>query len=80
MIMMGKSIRQIWVNAGNMVFLCKNCVKYQYASLTVCAYAHVFRKSAVCVLIGACALIKTNTVIILIIIIIIMQLSTCMNM
>ena len=48
--------------ALNAMILCKNCVKYQYASRAVCAYAHVFRKRSGCALIGACALIRTNTV------------------
>ena len=49
-------------NVVNTVFLCKNCVKYQYASRAVCAYARVFQKRPWCVLIGACALIRTNMV------------------
>ena len=51
------------LNAVNTVFLYKHCVKYKYASRAVCAYAHVFRKRPECALIGACALIRTNTVI-----------------
>ena len=38
------------------------CLKYQYASRTLCAYAHVFRKRPGCALIGACALIRMNTI------------------
>ena len=38
------------------------CVKCQYASLAVYAYAHDFQKQPGCALIGACALIRTNTV------------------
>ena len=48
--------------AINTVFLCENCVKYQYAGLAVCAYAHVYQKQPGCALIGACALIRTNMV------------------
>ena len=29
-------------NAFNTVFMCKMRIKYQYASPSVCAYAHVF--------------------------------------
>ena len=43
--------------------MCKIGIKYQYACQAVCAYAHDFRKRPGCVLIGACALIRTNTVI-----------------
>ena len=50
-------------NAVNMVSMCKVCIKYQHAiSQKVCAYAHAFRKRPGCALIGACALIRTNTV------------------
>ena len=49
-------------NVVNTVFLSENCVKYQYARRAVCAYARVFRKRPGCALIGACALIRTNTV------------------
>ena len=34
---------------------------YQYVSRVVCAYAHDFWKRTGCALIGACALIRTNT-------------------
>ena len=44
------------------VFLCKNCVKYQYARREVCAYSHVFLKQSGCAFIGACALIRKNMV------------------
>ena len=36
--------------------------KYQYFSRVVCAYAQIFQKRPGCALIGACALIRTNTV------------------
>ena len=36
--------------------MCKNCIKYQYVNLAVCAYEHGFRKWLGRVLIGACAL------------------------
>ena len=36
--------------------------KYKYAGRAVCAYVHAFRKRPGCALIGACALIRTNTV------------------
>ena len=49
-------------NVVNTVFLCKNYVKNRYASQAVCAYAHVLGKRPGCALIGACALIRTNTV------------------
>ena len=52
-------------NAVNNVLLCKNCVKYQYASRAVCSYANVFRNWPGCALIGAVALIRTNTVFVL---------------
>ena len=42
--------------------MCKIVIKCQYASRAVCAYAHVFQKRPGCALIGACALIRTNTV------------------
>ena len=48
--------------AVNTVFICKMCIKYQYASPEVCACTHVFWKRQGCALIGACALIRTNTV------------------
>ena len=50
-------------NATNEVFLCRIGVKYQYTIRVVCAYARVFRKRPGCALIGACALIRTNTVV-----------------
>ena len=48
----------------NTVFICRIGIKYikQIASRTVCAYAHVFQKLPGCALIGACALIRMNTV------------------
>ena len=49
-------------NKGNLVFLCNYCLKYQYASRAVWAYAHVLRKIPGCALIGACTLIRTNMV------------------
>ena len=49
-------------NAVNMVLMCTIGVNYQYASRAVCAYAHVFCNQAGCALIGACVLIRTNTV------------------
>ena len=42
--------------------MCGIGVKYQYEIRAVFAYARVFRK---CALIGACALIRTNTVLFL---------------
>ena len=44
------------------VFICSMCVKYKYASRTVCGYANDFRKSPGCALIGACVLIRMNMV------------------
>ena len=35
---------------------------YQYARRVVCAYVYDFQKRPGCALIGACALIRTNTV------------------
>ena len=49
-------------DAVNTVFMCKFGIKYQYAGRAVCAYAYVFWKRPGCVLIGACSLIRTNTV------------------
>ena len=49
-------------NAVNTVFMCKNDIKHQYVSRTVCAYVRAFRKRLGCALIGACTLIRTNTV------------------
>ena len=51
-----------FLNTFNTVFMCKIGLKYQYASRTVCTYAHGFQKRPGCALIGACALIRTNTV------------------
>ena len=51
------------INASNEVLMCRIDVKYQYNIRAVCAYALVFRKRPGCALIGACALIRTNTVI-----------------
>ena len=42
--------------------MCKIAVKYKYASRAVCAYTHIFQKPRGCALIGACAVIRTNTV------------------
>ena len=50
-------------NAADTVSMCKIGINYQYATRAVCAYAHSFRKLRGCALIGACALIRTNTVI-----------------
>ena len=50
-------------NAANIVKMNKMCVKYQNASQAVCAYLHIFRKQAGCTLTGACAPIRTNTVV-----------------
>ena len=49
-------------DAVNTVFMCKIGIKYQYASRAVCAYAYVVEKLPGCALIGACVLIRTNTV------------------
>ena len=46
----------------NMVFMYKIGIKYQYVSHAVCSYAHLFQERPRCALIGACALIRTNTV------------------
>ena len=46
----------------NVVLMCKIGIKYQYFNRVVCAYAHFFLKRPGCALIGACALIRTNTV------------------
>ena len=45
-----------------MDLMCKIGVKYYYASLGVCAYAPVCGKRPRSALIGACALIRMNTV------------------
>ena len=51
-------------DAVDTVFICKIGIIYQYASRAVCAYAYVFGKRPGCALIGgACALIRTNTVV-----------------
>ena len=50
------------VNASNALSLCRIVVKYQHTIGAVGPYAHVFRKPPGCALIGACALIRTNTV------------------
>ena len=42
--------------------MCKIGTKYQYCSRVVCACAQLFQKQPGCALIGACALIRTNTV------------------
>ena len=49
-------------NASNVVLMCKIGEKYQYTIRAECADAHAFWKPSGCVLIEACALIKTNTV------------------
>ena len=49
-------------NAVNTVCMCKNGIKYQYIRRAVCAYAHAFQKRPGCALLGACALIRMNTV------------------
>ena len=49
-------------NAANTELMFKIGIIYQYASRAVCTYAHIFWKRAGCVLIVACALIRTNTV------------------
>ena len=49
-------------NAVNMVIMCKFGLKYQYAGRALCAFAHIFRERLGCALIGACALIRMNTV------------------
>ena len=51
-------------NASNPVLMCRISVKYQFTIQAVCAYSYVFffRKYRGA-LIGACALIRTNTVI-----------------
>ena len=46
----------------NAILKCKTAEKYHYAHRVVCAYAHDFRIRPGCALIGACALIRTNTV------------------
>ena len=52
-------------NASNAVLMCRISVKYQYTIQAVCAYAYVFQKILGCALIGACALIRTNTVLLM---------------
>ena len=52
------------LNAVNVVLIGKFGIKYQYSSRAVCAYEHVFWKQPGCALIGACALIGTNTVLV----------------
>ena len=49
-------------NASNAVLMCRISVKYQYTIQAVCAFAYVFQKIPGCALIGACALIRKNTV------------------
>ena len=49
-------------NAINTVHMCKIGIKCQFVSRAICAYAHDVRKRPGCALIGACALIRTNTV------------------
>ena len=46
----------------NMVLKYNIGVKYQYACRALCAYAYDFQNQQMCALIGACALIRTNTV------------------
>ena len=43
--------------------VCKIGVNYQYVSRAMCAYEHDFQKRLWCVVIGACALIRTNMVV-----------------
>ena len=47
----------------NAIQKCKIAEKYQHARRVVCAYVYDFRKRPGCALIGACALIRTNTVV-----------------
>ena len=47
---------------SNAVLMCRICIKYQSTIRAVCTYARVFRKRPGCPLIGACALLRTNTV------------------
>ena len=49
-------------NASDAVLMCRIGVKYQHTIRAVCAYARVFQNQRGCALIGACALIRTNTV------------------
>ena len=49
-------------NASNAVLMCGISVKYQYTIRVMCAHAYVLRKRPRCALIGAYALIRTNTV------------------
>ena len=44
------------------VLMYKLGVQYQYAIPAVCAYAHNFLEQKGCALIGACVLIRMNTV------------------
>ena len=50
------------LNVVYTVLVCKISVIYWYASRAVCAYTNVFPTLPGCALIGACALIMTNTV------------------
>ena len=52
---------QLSISASIAVLMYRIDVKYQYTIRAVCAYARVFQKRPACALIGACALIKTNT-------------------
>ena len=47
------------------VLMCKICVNYQYVSRAMYAYEHVFQKRLGCAVIGACALIRTNMIVII---------------
>ena len=42
--------------------MCKIGIKWQFPDRAVCAYAHDFRNRPGRVLIGACALIRANTI------------------
>ena len=50
------------LNTVYMVLMCKVGVKYQNASRAVGTYVHYFRICPGCALIGACVLIRMNTV------------------
>ena len=46
----------------NVVFMSKIGIEYQYLIRVVWAYTQIFQERTGCALIGACALIRTNTV------------------
>ena len=56
-------VRRIQVSFKSVyaVFMCNIGVKYQYGSRAVCAHFVILPKRTGCALIGACALIRTNT-------------------